>query len=161
MGSTGVLPVGDSVVIKHPDTGGVLEIARNIVIPMSEIEIKAVRSGGPGGQNVNKVATAIHLKFDIGSSSLPEEAKQKLRNIRDRRITENGVIVLKAQRFRTQAKNRSVALARLAGIIRAGLKKRKKRIPTRPSPQADQKRLDAKSRRSEIKRMRRNLRSGE
>ena len=161
MGSTGVLPVGDSVVIKHPDTGGVLEIARNIVIPMSEIEIKAVRSGGPGGQNVNKVATAIHLKFDIGSSSLPEEAKQKLRNIRDRRITENGVIVLKAQRFRTQAKNRSDALARLAGIIRAGLKKRKKRIPTRPSPQADQKRLDAKSRRSEIKRMRRNLRSGE
>jgi len=148
-------------VLKRPDTGVVLRITRSIFIPVREIEIKAVRSGGPGGQNVNKVATAIHLKFDIGSSSLPDEAKQKLRNIRDRRITDSGVIVIKAQRYRTQAKNRSDALSRLSGIIRAGLKKRKKRIPTRPSPHADQKRLDAKSRRAEIKQLRRNLRSEE
>ena len=115
----------------------------------------AVRSQGAGGQNVNKVATAIHLRFDIaGSDALPERAKQALLTSGDRRITAGGVLVIKSQRYRSQDRNRVDALGRLAEILRDSLIVRKKRIPTRPGKQAKAKRLDAKSRRSAIKKTR-------
>jgi len=115
----------------------------------------AIRSQGAGGQNVNKLATAIHLRFDIAASeSIPERARKSLLASGDQRISSDGVLVLKSQRYRSQDRNREDALARLAEIIRNALKVRKKRIPTRPGKAAKEKRLEAKSRRSAIKKSR-------
>ena len=133
----------------------VLEISNQLSIPMSEIDITAVRSQGAGGQNVNKVATAIHLRFDIrNSATLSDAMKTKLLEMNDKRINSDGVLIIKAQRFRSQDRNRQAALSRLSELLRKSMQRRKKRIPTKPGKKAKQKRLDAKSRRSAIKKFR-------
>ena len=122
---------------------------------MSNIEIRAVRAQGAGGQNINKVATAIHLRFDIrNSDSLPDDVRERLLESGDQRITADGVLVIKSQESRSQERNRQAAIARLADIIRAATRVQKPRKPTRPSRTAKKKRLDEKSRRGDLKRLR-------
>ena len=131
-----------------------LEISSNVTLSLDEVDIQAIRAQGAGGQHVNKVSSAIHLRFDIGASSLPEFYKQRLAKKSDNRITADGVIVIKAQRFRDQDKNREDALARLQSLVRKALHKQKKRIPTKPSKAAKRRRLDNKARRGKLKAMR-------
>lgn len=131
-----------------------LAITSTITIEDDEIEIKAIRAQGPGGQNVNKVSSAIHLRFDINASSLPDGIKSALLNLRDSRITRDGCVVIKAQQFRTQEKNREDALSRLADMVTQVSKKQKIRRPTRPSKNAKKKRTDNKTQRGKIKRLR-------
>ena len=128
-----------------------LEITSHVSIPLQEVELTAVRASGPGGQNVNKVSSAIHLRFDIRGSSLPENIKSRLLELRDRRLTRDGVVVIKAQRYRDQEKNRSDALQRLQALIRNALHRPKHRVPTKPSPNARKRRMDNKSRRGRLK----------
>ena len=122
-----------------------LIISDTLQIPDNEIDISAIRAQGAGGQNVNKVASAIHLRFDINASSLPAVYKQRLRALRDHRITRQGIIILKAQQYRTQEQNREEALNRLAEIIKSVTLTRKKRKPTKPSNSSQKKRMDRKT----------------
>lgn len=130
-----------------------LEITPTLAIPDAELVERFVRASGAGGQNVNKVSTAVELRFDLaGSPSLPEPVRERLLAKRDRRITDEGVLVIDAQRFRTQDRNRQDARERLAAFVATGLVAPKKRIATKPSRAAKARRLDAKRGRSEIKR---------
>lgn len=128
-----------------------LQISNKVIIPVSEIEISAIRSQGPGGQNVNKVATAIHLRFNIGASSLPDIHKEKLLNLSDQRITKEGVVVIKATEYRSQQKNKEEALRRLQKLIKSVAVLPRKRKPTKPTRNSQKKRLDSKSKRGQIK----------
>jgi ribosome-associated protein len=132
----------------------VVRITDTIEIPDEEIELSAVRSQGAGGQNVNKVATAIHLRFDLHSPSLPAVVRQRLMRSRDRRITAEGVLVIKAQNHRTQERNRQEAIRRLQELIAAAARTPRKRIATRPGRAAKERRLREKKIRGEQKKLR-------
>ena len=134
-----------------------LVISNNVSIPENEIEISAVRSRGPGGQNVNKVSSAVHLRFDILSSSLPDYYKKRLLGLKDRRISKSGVIVVKAQQYRSQQKNREVALDRLTRLIQSVKVRPKPRLATKPSRTSQEKRLDRKTKRGQLKQLRKKI----
>ena len=131
-----------------------LQISNTVTIPEHELEMSAVRSQGAGGQNVNKVATAIHLRFDIAASSLPDRYKERLLKLNDQRITKEGVIVIKAQEYRSQEQNREEALQRLQDLIKSAIALPKPRKPSKPTRSSQKKRLNSKSKRSQLKIMR-------
>jgi ribosome-associated protein len=147
--------------VLYSDYRPMLTVTSQIQIPESELEINAIRAQGPGGQNVNKVASAIHLRFDIKASSLPEYVQHRLLLSSDYRITKDGVVVIKAQRYRTREQNLEDARNRLAILISSALVVAKPRKKTRPSKASKQRRMDQKSHRGKTKTLRSNVKQYE
>jgi ribosome-associated protein len=128
-----------------------IEVTRSIAIDEREVEERFVRASGPGGQNVNKVATAVELRFDIARSSLPDEVKARLKALAGGRVTADGVLLIDSREHRTQGKNREAARARLAVLVRAACRRPRRRVPTRPKAAAREERLATKKRRGTVK----------
>ena len=141
-----------------PDPIPMLQITRNLAIADDEIEWTAIRAQGAGGQNVNKVSSAVHLRFDIRASSLPELYKERLLVLSDSRISSDGVLVIKAQQYRSQEQNRADAIQRLIELVASVTITPKPRRPTRPTRSSQQKRLQGKTLRGEVKALRGKLR---
>lgn len=131
-----------------------IEVTENLRIPLEEVSFSAIRAQGAGGQHVNKVSTAIHLRFDINASSLAEEQKHRIRGFSDSRISSDGIIVIKAQRYRSQDANKEDACVRLGELLRSALHQHAKRKATKPTRSAKRKRVDSKVKRGKTKAMR-------
>ena len=134
-----------------------ISVTANLHIDENEVELSAIRSQGSGGQNVNKVATAIHLRFDIAASSLPEQVKERLLKRRDSRVTTEGVFVMKSQNYRTQEQNRADALLRLTEWIQGATVTQKRRKPTRPGKGVKKRRMETKQKQSRQKQLRKKV----